>query len=278
MILITGNEGFIGRHLTSIGQQEGYDLIHGLDIRDKYNLELAFEKCRPHTVVHLAALAGVRRSVLYPDDYISTNISGTWNVVKMCEKYKARLIFFSSSSVFGNVSPPTKETDAKKPVSLYGITKLAGEFALNTSSIQTTIIRPFTVYGEGGRRDQVIGKWVTQVKRNEPITIYGGLESCRGYTYVGDIADTVKKLVHSDWTWEHEDFNLGGVEIVTLMALVDIFKEVFPDVKFEYLERPAEDVASQFADISKARETLDYCPSQIFYDKTRFILKELQCS
>ena len=278
MILITGNDGFIGKHLASIGRQEGYDLIRGLDIRDKYALELAFEKCRPRTVIHLAALAGVRRSVLYPDDYISTNIGGTWNVVKMCEKYKARLIFFSSSSVFGNASPPTKETDTKNPVSLYGITKLAGEHAVNSSSSQTTIIRPFTVYGEGSRRDQVIGKWVTQVQRHEPITIYGDLESCRGYTYVSDIADAVKKLVHINWTWEHEDFNLGGVEVVTLKALVDIFKEVFPDVRFEYVDRPAEDVESQFADISKARELLDFHPSQIFYEKTKLILKELQCS
>ena len=281
MILITGDCGFIGRHFKRDLHClcEGYDLFYGMDIRDKYKLELTFEECQPDTVIHLAALTGVRRSVLYPQDYISTNIEGTWNVVKMAEKYGVKnFIFFSSSSVYGNTSPPVKETEPKNPISLYGITKLAGEQIVNSASIPTVIIRPFTVYGEDGRKDQVIMRWITQIQRHKAITLYGDAESIRGYTYVGDIRQVVKTLIDMDWTWEHEDFNLGGAEPIKLGTLIEVFQKMFPKMRIEYKERPKEDVICQYADTAKAKEVLKFMPAPLFEERVRQIIGESLCS
>ena len=152
MILVTGDMGVIGKHLTgALATSEGYDILNSKDIRDAYTLDLAFETSQCDTVIHLASRPGVRRSMFYPDEYISTNITGTWNVGKMCEKYGCRLICFSSSSVYGESKPPTKESDPKNPLSLYGITKLAAENIVNNLSIAISIIRLFPGFGENGR-------------------------------------------------------------------------------------------------------------------------------
>ncbi len=268
MILITGDMGFIGTHLKeALNNFKGFDMKNGLDIRNKYDLELAFECNQFDTVIHLAALAGVRRSKLYPDEYISTNIEGTWNVGKMCEKYGCRLISFSSSSVYGNSIPPTKENDQKEPISLYGITKLAGEKIVNNLEIPTTIIRPFTVYGQGGRNDQVIYKWLNQYKAGKKITVYGDGESSRGYVHINDLVSVIKKLVSMEWSWKHEDFNIGGVEIIKLKDIIKLFKSVYPLVEFNKEEKPADDVKEQYADISKAKKILGYKP-EIKFNET----------
>lgn len=274
MILITGGKGFIGTHLRkSLKASEGFDIRDGKDIRDRYALECAFEMSQCDTVIHLAALAGVRRSKLYPNEYISTNIIGTWNVGKMCEKYGCRLIFFSSSCVYGNSAPPTKEGDPKDPISLYGITKLAGEQIVNSLSVPTTIIRPFTVYGPGGRRDQVLQKWAAQYDAGRPITIYGDEDSVRGYIHIYDLCIAIQILVNRGWSWKRADFNLGGKDPVKLSQIRRIFQTVHPDAKFSYQERPAEDMATQYADISKARSVLQWEPLMDYTDSAMRILR-----
>lgn len=141
-ILITGGKGFIGTRLVKalanvhsesdsrIPLQHNittYDLVDGQDIRNMHDLDKAFEYAQPQTVIHLAARTGVRRSIDYPGEYITTNIEGTWNVGAMCQKHGARLISFSTASVFGNEPPPIPEYAEKRPISLYGMTKLIGE-------------------------------------------------------------------------------------------------------------------------------------------------------
>lgn len=280
MILVTGNDGFIGKRMMVElpNPKQGYDLLTGRDIRNAYQLEYTLETIQPDVVIHMAALPGVRRSHVYPQDYILTNITGTWNITKMCEKYEVKkLIFFSSSSVFGNAYMQVKETDDKKPTSLYGITKLAGEHIINQSTIPTTIIRPFTVYGENGRKDQVIERWLTQAINGRPITVYGNSDSDRGYTYVGDIVNAVINLINMEWSWEHEDFNLGGTEKINLNTLVELFKRTFPNLQLVYKERPKEDVMQTFADITKARRILGFDPQPCFVQRTQQMLEERLC-
>lgn len=273
MILLTGDRGFIGTHLKkALKDVVGFDLLDGKDIRNRLQLEMAFEMSQCDTVIHLAALTGVRRSALYPSEYISTNIEGTWNVGALCEKYNCRLISFSSSSVFGNSEPPTKEDDPKEPISLYGVTKLAGEKIVNNLNAQTTIIRPFTVYGEDGRKDQVIYKWMQQRKSGKPLTLFGE-DAIRGYTYVGDIVQVVKWLTENKWSWDHENFNIGGCERIRLMDIIGLFQKVYPDVKYDRQDRPAGDMTIQYADISKAKEMLGYDPRPNFMKNTESILQ-----
>jgi len=110
---------------------------------------------------------------------------------------------------------------------LYGVTKLTGEHIVDNLKIPTVIIRPFTVYGLNGRGDQVFYKWLNQYKAGKPITVYGNGSSLRGYTYVYDIVNAIETLVEMPWTWKHEDFNLGGKEVLSLGSIIDIFKKIF---------------------------------------------------
>jgi UDP-glucuronate 4-epimerase len=282
-ILVTGAKGFIGTHLVKELSKShnvfSYDLVDGQDIRNLHDLDKAFELSQCSMVIHLAARAGVRRSIDYPGEYITTNIEGTWNVGKMCEKYNCRLISFSSSSVYGNASPPTKEDDPKNPVSLYGMTKVCGENIVNNLTIPSIIIRPFTVYGNNGRGDQVFYKWINQYKGKQPITVYRNKlsPSCRGYTYVRDIISALQTLI--GMTWEpcnKMDFNLGGEEVIPIDDLVEIFIKAIPDfgLYLTYCHAPKEDIGANYACIDRARNFLGFIPPRRFHERLTSIIKK----
>jgi len=286
MILVTGHCGFVGQHLVRRLVDLGIDWcgidIKGRgnfngDIRNNYDLECAFELNQVTQVVHLAALAGVRRSKLYPKNYIDTNILGTQNVVNMCQKYNAKLINFSSSSVYGNLKKlPAVENSPKNPQSLYGITKLAAEQIVKNSRVQAITVRPFTIYGEEGRKDEIIYKWIEQIKANKPITIYGNAsESCRGYVYVKDLIDVVVKMLQEDWDYGVSNFNIGGSEVIYLKQILDLFlKEFQGKISTHQIERPKEDVVNQYADISRANKLLGFDPKPKFLENVTKIIKQ----
>jgi len=280
-LLVTGHRGFVGSHLTKLLDKKkikwvGYDLLDGDDIRDLCKLDAFFEKNQITEVIHLAALAGVRRGNEYPDDYISTNIKGVLNVCNMCEKYNVQhLVFYSSSSVYGDCNPPVNEAFAKRPKSIYGITKLAGERIVEASAIpQTTIVIPFTVYGENGRKDEVVYKWLEQYKNNKPITIYGDGSSKRGYVYVKDLVETTVKIITDNHKhWEREMFNVGGSEVVELKQIVEVFKDLIPDILIEELDMPKTDIYKNYADTAKAQKKLGFNPKPMFEKNLRRIIK-----
>ncbi len=248
----------------------------GNDIRDKYRLDDFFEKNQITEVIHLAALVGVRKSKKYPKDFIETNILGTRNTVDLCGDYKIKkIIFYSSSSVYGPQDTlPVKEDALKKPISLYGITKLAGELFVENFSGSSVIIRPFTVYGENGRKDEVVGKWIEQIRNNLPITVYDE-ESCRGYVYAKDLVKTTADLLYRDLGKKCVDLNLGGSEAIYLKDILGEFQKFYGDkLKILKLERPGEDVFRQYADISKAREMIGFNPAPNFLNNLRRILEE----
>jgi UDP-glucuronate 4-epimerase len=284
-LLITGNEGFIGCHLSEELKKRsikfvGYDLRSNFDIRDKYQLDEFFEKNQVTEVIHLAALAGVRRSKLYPEDYAATNILGTQNIVDCCERNGVkRIIFYSSSSVFGNQEKlPVTEESEKNPISFYGISKLAGEKIVNNFSGQTVIIRPFTVYGEEGRKDEVVFKWLEQIRNGLPITVYD-VDSFRGYVYVKDLVRATADLIEKDWDWQHNDFNLGGSEEIRLGEILEIFeyeyKRIFKkELEVKLLERQKEDVFQQYTSLKKINEYIKFNPSPKFKENARKIVRE----
>jgi UDP-glucuronate 4-epimerase len=284
-ILITGSSGFVGQHLTKLLDVLnlpwiGFDLKQGQDIRNKHDLEVAFELNQVRYVIHLAARAGVRRSKLYPEEYISTNILGTQNVVDLCDKYNVeKLIFYSSSSVFGTGDvPPFKEESGKAPMSLYGISKLAGEQIVNNAKCPTVIVRPFTIYGEGGRKDEVIYRWLEQYKNGLPITVYGDGTSCRGYIYVEDLIFATVALLDKNFDKQHEDFNLGGSEVIYISDIEKVFRESFPDADFVRLDLPEEDVLTQYANTEKAKGIIGFNPEPNFINNVKKIIYEFKQS
>jgi len=269
MILITGHLGFIGSHLAEYLKENkieaiGYDInsFQSSDIRDRFKLEKVFAENNIDCVIHLAARAGVRMGEEYPEEFLSTNVLGSKNVLDMCEKYKVnKVILFSSSSVYGynNI-----------PVSFYGMTKKMMEDLSNLYDIPSIfIVRPFTVYGENGRKDQVIFKWINQIKAGKPITFYGDGSISRWYTYVGDLINGVKLMIDSKKTGK-TNVDLAGDRRIKLDYLLDIFIFVLNDIKVNKLPLP--DVDDVY-NVPMGND-IGYEPKQNFEEKVKEIIKK----
>lgn len=270
MILITGNRGFVGQHMDNI-PHVGYDLVEGLDLLDKYQLETVFANNNVDTVIHLAALAGVQKSLLFPEDYVLTNILGTQNLIDACKRHNVKhLIFFSSSSVYGNGKPPLKEEDELNPISPYGISKVAGELLVKSSGVPYTIIRPFSLYGDLGRKDQVFYKWINQIKDRGEITLFGDGTASRGFTNVYDLVDAIVLCLNKGA--ENEVYNIGGDEVVTMNQIIAFLKQNF-DFKVNQLPENKGDIGESCADISKAKEKLGYKPETDFFTELKVIIE-----
>lgn len=286
-VFVTGHKGFIGTHLckalTEAGYEViGYDLKDGADIRDPIKLDLKMRQMYGGIVIHLAALAGVRDGEKDAPNYLSTNVEGTQQVIEMCKRFKVKhLVSFSSSSVLGNQNPPNAETEAMKPIAVYGISKMAGEWLVKHSGLSASIVRPFTVYGENGRSNQVIMKWIGCIKNKVKLPFFGDGNTKRGYTYVGDLVQGVLSIVRlaekGDLDFSRGEkcqvYHLGGTQVTSLNELLEIFKEVVGEVEVDRQELPFGDVAQNWADLTKSRNALGYKGDTDFKKKVQEIIK-----
>jgi UDP-glucuronate 4-epimerase len=292
-VLVTGGAGFIGSHLCERLLARGdellvldnfndfYDpaikrenaaalvgarIVEG-DIRDAELVGNLFEGFRPDTLVHLAAMAGVRPSLEDPLLYQDVNVRGTMVLLEALRASPGtRFVFASSSSVYGgNEKVPFSEADElHRPVSPYAATKRAGELIAysyhHLFDIPTTGLRFFTVFGPRQRPEMAIHKFVALVLKGEPIPFFGDGESRRDYTYVDDIVAGVVAAI--DRCSGYAIYNLGESQTTSLAELVQMIGEVCG--REPILDRQANqpgDVPVTFADISRARAELDYRPS-----------------
>lgn len=318
-VLVTGAAGFIGSHLVERLLDEGQEVV-GLDNFDLFydpavkekNLDRArgfarFTEVRgdirdpqayqllPHhidTVVHLAALVGVRPSIRDPHGYLDVNVRGTLLLLDfMKERGIPRLLFGSSSSVYGNsATVPFREDDAgDRPISPYAATKRAGELIVHAHGhlygIDAVCLRFFTVYGPRQRPDLAIHTFARRLVEGLPIHMYGDGTSERDYTYVDDILDGIegalRYLEGSPGTYDI--VNLGGGRMVTLRDLiVHVATALGISPQIETLADQAGDVRRTFADVSKAKRLFGYQPSVSFEDGTRrfaeWFLSERACA
>ena len=230
-------------------------------------MERIFKENSIQYVVHLAALAGVRPSLLSPIEYISIDVSGTVNLLEVVKDYKiTKFVFGSSSSVYGkNSKIPFSEGDKlERQASPYAAAKTSGELFCATYNklydIPMGILRFFTVYGERQRPDMAIHKFVSLINEGREITIYGDGSSKRDYTYIGDVVDGIVRSLSFDYNFEI--FNLGSGRVVRLMDLVQIIEDkVKKKAKIKFLPEQKGDVPITYADISKAKRLLDYNPT-----------------
>jgi UDP-glucuronate 4-epimerase len=296
-ILVTGGAGFIGSHLVDRllaesdwqvtvlddfndfyspeikrGNVRGhlahpnYTLIEG-GICDTALVGKVFAETRPDCIVHLAARAGVRPSLLEPKLYNQTNVSGTLNLLENAREFGVKqFVFGSSSSVYGiNADVPFSENDRiHQPISPYAATKAAGELLCHTYShlydIRTVCLRFFTVYGARQRPDLAIHKFSKLIWQDKPIQVFGDGSTRRDYTYIDDIIQGVRAAIDYDGAM-HDVFNLGESDTVELSRLIGLLEENLG--KKAVIDRqPMQpgDVPITFADISKARELLGYDP------------------
>ncbi len=296
-ILVTGGAGFIGSHLVerllaekiwrvsvvddfndfyapelkraNVRQHltdENYQLFEA-NISDAKFLREIFEETEFDVIVHLAARAGVRPSLLQPKLYAETNVNGTLNLLELARDFNVKqFIFGSSSSVYGNNKkiPFSEDDKIFQPISPYAATKAAGELLCHTYShlydIRTVCLRFFTVYGARQRPDLAIHKFSQLISEDKPIQVFGDGTTRRDYTFVDDIIQGVRAAIDYDNSM-HEVINLGESQTVELRQLVALLEEnLGKKAVIDHQPMQPGDVPQTFADITKARELLNYNP------------------
>ena len=246
-------------------QYPNFNFYEG-DIRNAHFIESCFSDFKPDIIIHLAAKAGVRPSLVNPEAYYDVNVMGTLNLLEEMKKCKIfKMIFASSSSIYGNnMKIPFSESDnVDYPISPYAASKKAGELLCHTYhhlyNFDIYCLRFFTVYGPRQRPDLAIHKFTKALLNDKQITIYGDGSSCRDYTHIDDIIQGILKAI--DKIKGFNIFNLGESTTVTLKNLVSILeKHTGGRAKVNYLPLQEGDVVQTFADISKARALLGYHP------------------
>ncbi|MBU3171042.1 GDP-mannose 4,6-dehydratase [Clostridium estertheticum] len=240
------------------------------DIRDTIFLTKIFSLYKIDIVIHLAAMAGVRPSIINPFLYNEVNMTGTLNLLDLCNKYKInKFIFASSSSVYGNNEklPFTESDPVDSPISPYGATKKSGELLCHVYShlygFNIACLRFFTVYGPRQRPDLAIYKFTESILKGNEISIFGDGTTKRDYTYIDDIVQGIDKAI--TWTIEgnnkYEIFNLGDSTTIMLKYMIERIEiELGTKAIIKYLPIQPGDVNITYANISKSKEILGYKP------------------
>ena len=302
-ILITGAAGFIGfyaskRYLSADYEVMGLDslnsyydpnlksirlnelrdfdnfIFNALDLKDLDQLKEVFSSFKPEIVIHLAAQAGVRYSLINPQSYLDSNVVAFYNILECIKLIDLKkFVFASSSSVYGNsLNVPYAEVDdTSNPVSLYAATKksnevLAYSHAFN-NNIPTIGLRFFTVYGPYGRPDMAYFKFADLISSNKKMVIYNEGKMSRDMTYIDDIVQGITQAVKfNEFTTDvpFEIFNLGNNSPVSTWKLVKYIEKYF-EIKAEYtFEDSPIEVTETWANISKSKKLLDFEPSTKF--------------
>lgn len=288
-ILITGGAGFIGsnlaKRLMDRGDKvviidnlndyydpklkkdrvkhilKGYDFkFYKGDIRDEKLLDKIFKTEKLDKVMHLAAMAGVRNSLLDPKLYEEVNIRGTLNLLELSVKYKIKnFVYASSSSVYGNnTKVPFSESDpVDTPISPYAASKKATELIAHVYShiygLPTTGLRYFTVYGPWGRPDMALFLFTDAIVKGKPIKVFNHGKMSRNFTYVDDIVSGT--MVALDTPQKYAVMNIGGDREETLLRFIEVIEEnIGKKAKKKKMPIQPGDVPSTVADIRKLRK------------------------
>jgi nucleoside-diphosphate-sugar epimerase len=291
-VVVTGAAGFVGSHLVDRLLDVGHVVV-ALDRRDlavdpvaRLNLAsaLTHPRCRwveadltqmhfdtvldgVDTVFHLAAVPGVRKSwgTGFPG-YVTANVLATNQLLGACVRAGVRrLVYASSSSVYGPIVTASKETHATAPLSPYGVTKLAGEqlclaHAMRPGSRLTVVaLRFFSVYGPRQRPDMAIGRMLAAALSGTPYTLFGDGTQRRDFTYVGDVVEATVAAGRADASAIVVNVG-GGTSVSMAEALRHAGGVIGSPVRVNAVATQAGDVAVTAADLSVARALLGYRP------------------
>ncbi len=262
---------------------ENYRFIM-MDLENKNGMRSVFEEGKFDYVVHLAAQAGVRYSLVNPHAYINSNITGFLNILEGCSHNPVKhLIYASSSSVYGaNTKMPFSTShNVDHPVSLYAATKKANELMAHTYSslygIPATGLRFFTVYGPWGRPDMALFLFIKAISEGKAIDVYNNGEMQRDFTYIDDIIGGVERLIpkppQPDPDWNGADpnpetsyapyklFNIGNNNPVKLMTFIQTIENALgKKAELNMLPMQPGDVPATYADVNGLMEAVDFKP------------------
>ena len=295
-IIVTGCSGFIGMHLCESLLSDDFEILgvdnmnpfysvnlkemrleklkkfknftfKKADISDLTSINTIFTNFKPEKVINLAAQAGVRHSLKYPQDYIRSNVLGFVNILESSVKNNVNgLIYASSSSIYGaNEKLPFAIEDlSDNAISVYGVTKKSNELLANAYNylyqLKTTGLRFFTVYGPWGRPDMAMFIFTENIKKRKPITLFNNGNMQRDFTYIDDVIKGIRATMEKNY--DNEKFNIGNNKIVEIKRVVELIESNL-NLKAIIKNKSMQlgDIKSTLSDISYTQKKIDYYPS-----------------
>lgn len=245
-------------------------IFRKVDISEAAELFPVFADEKFDIVIHLAAQAGVRYSLVNPHAYTRSNMEGFLNVVENVRRINiSHFIYASSSSVYGNSNqvPFVESQEVNKPESLYAATKVSNEVMAyaysNLYQMPSSGLRFFTVYGPYGRPDMAYYSFVQAIHQGRQIHVYNDGLLKRDFTYIDDITESIRRLIDVPPTGKipHEIYNIGNNQPVQLMyfiQLIEKYMDKIADKKFLPMQKG--DVFETYANIDKLITTINYKP------------------
>lgn len=284
--LVTGAAGFLGAHvIRALAQFDSLkvvaldDLSGGFEenlidtvefvrgsVTDQNLLARLFERYRFEYVYHLAAYAAEGLSHFIRRFNYTNNLIGTVNLINEAVNSGTRCFVFTSSiAVYGSIDPPMREDKAPRPEDPYGVSKLAAEMDLRAAhemfGLNYVIFRPHNVYGEYQNLSDpyrnVIGIFMKQIMKGEPMTIFGGGDQTRAFSYVGDIAPAIARAPFVAAA-QNEIFNIGADEPYSVNSLATHVAAAMGAPKHPVVHLPARNEVQQaYSDHTKAKKTFE---------------------
>ncbi|MFP4323031.1 MAG: NAD-dependent epimerase/dehydratase family protein [Anaerolineales bacterium] len=277
-ILITGSEGNIGVHLVRQLRAEGHEVLRA-DLlpgwHDEYiqtnivfpnDLLPAFQRFQPEVVFHLAAMVSRVTCEGSPHMAVDTNLSGTNNIAQMCKNFGAKLIFFSTSEVYGNLSGEMREDMRDlQPTNRYGLTKYMGEMLLDYEhreyGLDVVVLRPFMFYHEdetrGSHRSAMI-RFAENLSQRERITVHK--DSRRGWLHMDDAVRAIAACVHlSGW----HIINIGHPDIIEtewMARYMGELLEINVEDYWDLIPLPERMTLEKYPNLDRQRELLNFTP------------------
>jgi len=286
--IVTGGAGFIGSNIVKklVSRGDHVIVIDNLNtgneenlasIKDKIiffkdsilNLELLEKQTQGiDGVFHQAALASVQDSFSKPEEYHNVNVIGTENILKLAKKNNFKVVYASSSSVYGNPEKiPIKESDNKNPINPYAETKLEKEkLAKKYSEMGVKVIglRYFNVFGKGQSKEYagVLKLFLEKIRDKSPLKINGDGTQSRDFVYVKDVADA--NIMSMDSKINHEFFNIGTSVSITILDLAKtIIKSSGLDIELNFGPALNGDVQRSVANIDLIQHKIGWKPTVI---------------
>jgi len=313
-ILVTGAAGFIGFHVAQRLLREGRDVVGldnmnayydpalkearraelakskqfrfvRLDLADRDGMAALFKEHRFSYVIHLAAQAGVRYSLIDPFAYVDANLTGFATILEGCRHNGCRhLLYASSSSVYGSNTkmPFSVHDEVDHPHSLYGASKKANELMSHAYAhlfgLPATGLRFFTVYGPWGRPDMAMWIFAKAILAGEPIKLFNNGNMRRDFTYIDDVVESVVRLIDRPATADAEYstaspdpgssavpwrvYNIGNNKPVELLEVVRLLEEAIgKKAKRELLPMQPGDVPATYADVDDLMREVNFRPA-----------------
>ena len=290
-VLVTGGAGFIGSHIAEYLVQRGDDVtvLDNLNTGKKDNLAKINDKINfvngdirdyklleklvndTSSVFHEAALASVQQSFNMKDEYFDVNVNGTENILKLGKEYGFKIVYASSSSVYGNPKKiPIKEGDDRKPINPYAQTKLEGEYlAKKYSEIGVSVIglRYFNVFGSRQSIEYagVIKLFLEKIKQKMPPKINGDGLQTRDFVHIDDIVKA--NILAMDSDIKHEFFNVGTGNSISILDLANVVINA-SGLSLEPIHGPelSGDVRATQGDITLIKKLLNWEPKMRLSD------------